>query len=598
MEKNLYHFSSIDEENIVEAPIAQACQLIASILQSKSTDILNSLGVRQNEVSTSGPNGPPPLIGNPSTTSKEQVCQVYKMSNMAIDHHDQLHGPVLHQLVGHGVLKTSDVQTLPQPHNQSKAIRSGPPLKVSTNFDKPNNSKRNHKPSTKNTEQAIQPNQQCPIITNANPQMAKAKSCTSQPPPPPPTVTHSYATRLRARQEAKLEPIEFSPPKITTKQGQPAVSFKRDDYMIKFADRCKFTVVGKFLNTMPRMEVIRRSFVAQAELKGGVKIAHFNARTVYIDLDNEYDHATVWGKQYMYIQGQMMKLKACTPAFKPNEDSPIVPISILGLSLIPKTRRSVAKVKMQIDLIKGRPHLVWLEYDEEQDENGDGEWLEVQYDSILEYCKYCRHQGHSVLKCEAKKKAEELQKRKEEENVAVVSNMKTNKGNTKEDAGTTKQQNGRTQADNQKPGTSEPKRNQQETEPQNQADHQNVDTESSKEKWQTQKKKYFTKQQETELGIHNKVWLPKDTWNYVGKDLISKSYPFHSWTKTRNVSDQTTKTNVWLIHSKFRCFIKHFKFLMKLLLGIPCKRPTNLPLALKAKNGESRSFLISSESFN
>lgn len=74
------------------------------------------------------------------------------------------------------------------------------------------------------------------------------------------------------------------------------------------------------------MEVIRRSFVTRTKLKGGVKIAHFNSRTVYIDLDNEYYHATIWNKQYMYIQGQMIKLEAWSPLFNHNKDSPIVPI--------------------------------------------------------------------------------------------------------------------------------------------------------------------------------------------------------------------------------------------------------------------------------
>lgn len=69
--------------------------------------------------------------------------------------------------------------------------------------------------------------------------------------------------------------------------------FKRDDYIVRFADICKFTVVGKFSNTMPRMEVIRKGFIDQTELRGPVKIAHFSARTVYIKLENEYDHSTI-----------------------------------------------------------------------------------------------------------------------------------------------------------------------------------------------------------------------------------------------------------------------------------------------------------------
>lgn len=87
----------------------------------------------------------------------------------------------------------------------------------------------------------------------------------------------------------------------------------------------------------------------------------------------------------MYIQVQMMKLEAWSPAFKPNEDSPIVPrwvvtpelpwhlyymeiltplLSPIGkalyldLALFQKNRGSVAKVKIQIDLTKERPHHV------------------------------------------------------------------------------------------------------------------------------------------------------------------------------------------------------------------------------------------------
>ncbi|OIT22703.1 hypothetical protein A4A49_30027 [Nicotiana attenuata] len=280
--------------------------------------------------------------------------------------------------------------------------------KISANFDRPTNTKKTQKPPTTNNHPSTQPVKHVPLITNPNPQLSNSSNQNKpagNSPPPPPTVTHSYFTRIRARHDAEIKPIAFNPPKITTKQGQPTVIFKREDYMVKFADRCKFTVVGKFSNTMPRMEIIRKSFIAQTELRGSVKIAHFNARTVYIDLENEYDHYTVWGKQHMYIQGQMMKLEAWSPAFKPNEDSPIVPIWVviqelpwhlyymeiltpllspigkalyLDLASFQKTRGSVAKVKIQIDLTKERPHHFWLGYDEEQDENGDGEWLEVQ----------------------------------------------------------------------------------------------------------------------------------------------------------------------------------------------------------------------------
>lgn len=59
--------------------------------------------------------------------------------------------------------------------------------------------------------------------------------------------------------------------------------------MVKLAERCKFTLVGKFSNIMPKVELIRWNFILKTQLTGGVKIAHFNARNVYIDLDNEAD---------------------------------------------------------------------------------------------------------------------------------------------------------------------------------------------------------------------------------------------------------------------------------------------------------------------
>lgn len=77
--------------------------------------------------------------------------------------------------------------------------------------------------------------------------------------------------------------------------------FNPTDFKEKLAARCKYTLIGKFANTMPKMEVIRKQFILQTELKGGVKITHYNARHLYIDLENEYDHSTVWSKGKMYI---------------------------------------------------------------------------------------------------------------------------------------------------------------------------------------------------------------------------------------------------------------------------------------------------------
>lgn len=265
--------------------------------------------------------------------------------------------------------------TLPQPNTYPK---------VSNNFGKfvPNNQKQKQNANQNNTKDLPSQNNPNAPISNTKKDQA----------PAPYTVVQTLAARLRVNQAKAETPINLANPKITTKQGMPAVIFKKDDFMVKLAARCKYTLVGKFSNTMPKVEMIRRNFILQTQLSGGVKIAHFNARHVYIDLDNELDYITVWTKQRMTIEGQLMRIQTWTPTFRPDEETPIVPIWIslpelpchcynkefvtallspigkvmyLDAASIQKTRGSLAKVRVQMDLTKTRPPHVWMGFDEE-----------------------------------------------------------------------------------------------------------------------------------------------------------------------------------------------------------------------------------------
>uniref|UniRef100_M1DMP2 DUF4283 domain-containing protein n=1 Tax=Solanum tuberosum TaxID=4113 RepID=M1DMP2_SOLTU len=206
------------------------------------------------------------------------------------------------------------------------------------------------------------------------------------PKPSPYTIIQSFASRLRQNLEKNDIPIGLVSPIITTKQEFPTVIFDKDDFMIKLAAKCKFTLIGKFTNTMSKVELIRRKFILQNRLSG-VKIAHFNARHMYIDLDYELGYITVWTKQKITIEGKLMRIQTWTPTFKPDKETPIVTIWISLLELpwhcfnkeflvallnpignvlyldtasIQKTRGSLAKVKVYIDLTKERPPHVWI----------------------------------------------------------------------------------------------------------------------------------------------------------------------------------------------------------------------------------------------
>ncbi|KAG5606158.1 hypothetical protein H5410_027650 [Solanum commersonii] len=99
-----------------------------------------------------------------------------------------------------------------------------------------------------------------------------------------------------------------------------------NDYMVKMSDSWKYTLIGKFYDPMPKMEVICKKFITQVELSGSVRITHFNSRHIYIDLDNELDRATVLDSKRLYIEGKFMRIHVWTPTFSPNLETLIVPI--------------------------------------------------------------------------------------------------------------------------------------------------------------------------------------------------------------------------------------------------------------------------------
>ncbi|KAG5606078.1 hypothetical protein H5410_027570 [Solanum commersonii] len=242
--------------------------------------------------------------------------------------------------------------------------------------------------------------------------------------PPPLKVSSNFDAYRPSQQKTNQNINEQNQNKLRVTS-----SFNRNTNQIpdpapptKMPDRCKYTLVGKFINAMPKMEVIRKSFIAQTQLTGGTK-------------------------QKMFIAGHSMKL----------QETPIVPIWItlpelpwhchymdiltpllspigkalyLDSATVQKTRGSVAKVRVQIDLTKERPQHVWLGFSE-KDPNL-GKWQVNEYEDIPSYCIYCKHQGHLIAECSQKEKDDETKKNKELEANKKVQDKQQNqssKGN-------------------------------------------------------------------------------------------------------------------------------------------------------------------------
>ncbi|KAG5585729.1 hypothetical protein H5410_046163, partial [Solanum commersonii] len=167
-------------------------------------------------------------------------------------------------------------------------------------------------------------------------------------------------------------------------------------------------------------------------------------KPMLIDLgpsNNELDYNMFWTKQRMSITGQVMRIQAWTPNFKPVEETPLVlkwislpelswhcynktfvtgllsPIGkvlYLDFASIRKIRGSQARVKVQVDLTQERLPHVWMGY---IGEDITGWWQKIEYDNIAKYFFYCKHQGNLESNCTIKQRDEDNKKRKEVEKV-------------------------------------------------------------------------------------------------------------------------------------------------------------------------------------
>ncbi|TMW91119.1 hypothetical protein EJD97_014763, partial [Solanum chilense] len=183
--------------------------------------------------------------------------------------------------------------------------------------------------------------------------------------PAPYTVVQSFAARLRYNQAKHETPIVLNEPVHTTRQGLPFVLIDEEDYYVKLAEICKYTLVGEFTNTMPRMEQVRKSLPWHCYNK-------------------------VFLSTILESIGKVLFL-----------DSPTSQ----------KTRGSTTRVKVQVDLTKERTYHVLLGF--KHSNPNKGRWLKVDYEGIPSYCFYCKHQGHKDEECTIKRRDEEIKKRKD-----------------------------------------------------------------------------------------------------------------------------------------------------------------------------------------
>ncbi|KAG8369271.1 hypothetical protein BUALT_Bualt15G0134100 [Buddleja alternifolia] len=168
------------------------------------------------------------------------------------------------------------------------------------------------------------------------------------------------------------------------------LSKEEDDFM---AAPYQYSLVGKFSHGYSTMTRLRAKFARLAR---------------------------VWMKQTWYFDGFPMRVLKWTSNFDPKEESPIMPIwvKVFGLrphrfhrqflyhiaSLIGKPLKLdeattkienpvVARICVEINVLDKLPLDIPIQID------GKTYFFKVQYEGITEYCRICRHRGHSMAAC-------------------------------------------------------------------------------------------------------------------------------------------------------------------------------------------------------
>ncbi|XP_019181397.1 PREDICTED: uncharacterized protein LOC109176422 [Ipomoea nil] len=199
-------------------------------------------------------------------------------------------------------------------------------------------------------------------------------------------------------------PIPLRPPERF--KGMPAVSFSDEDARL-FAHKFKFALVGKFMKSRPPMTELRKAFDLIG-FGGAFSLGLLDQKHVLMNFDHEVDFQGCWLRKTWSIKGSLMRVFKWMPDFRPDMESPIVPVwialeglpthlqdkraiySIANLigsplkvdsSTLAHNRPSVARVCVELDASAALTDQVWIN-------NGSygGFAQRVVYEFVPPYC--------------------------------------------------------------------------------------------------------------------------------------------------------------------------------------------------------------------
>ncbi|KAK6121318.1 hypothetical protein DH2020_044944 [Rehmannia glutinosa] len=237
---------------------------------------------------------------------------------------------------------------------------------------------------------------------------------------PPPLKSFTDVTSSSSSSHVNLS---FDPEKIvpigtiSVQDGQKVLCFSSSE-ADRLAGAWKLTLIGKFSFAIPQPNRIAKGLCA-LNLKGMFSWSFANSSHV-IKLQLEEDFNRLWMGTIWMVGECLMRVFKWTPTFNPKSESPIAPVWVrfpglpihfydyhalfaickkigsplqVDAATARKTRLSMARVCIEIDLLKERMEEIVLRF------NDVVHVQKIVYERVPPYCLDCKHIGHSEENC-------------------------------------------------------------------------------------------------------------------------------------------------------------------------------------------------------
>ncbi|KAF8378809.1 hypothetical protein HHK36_030158 [Tetracentron sinense] len=276
----------------------------------------------------------------------------------------------------------------------------------------------------------------------SNPRLAGGGEGDPPPKAPDPPSYAAIVGRQTSSQAIQSQiTLPFKKPGIF--KGEPEIYFIEEESCL-LATPHRFTLIAKCSYGRPPLDVIKAHMKKSEGLRLAFSVGILDSRHLLFRFSSEVDFLMIWLKEVVYIKGYLFRFFKWTPSFESGLEPSIVliwvsfpnlPIHLFNNSALESigsilgkvlkidgptktfTRPSVARVCIEMDILKKNPDRFWLGVGDQ------GRWQQVEYEKKYKFCLKCKKLGHDDATCSVGK-PREIKSNKHEENSDLPKNPK------------------------------------------------------------------------------------------------------------------------------------------------------------------------------